>query len=967
MVILASQFAPLLPIPEQAQIDELIVPLLEIATVQSAEILKNSAPALAAIFARSTYLHDLARENPDLLATILGDEPEPAFARFLTRLSDDACAMSEDAHIRAHLRAAKKEAALRIGLCDLARVWSAEQATRAVSDFADRAVSAANDFLLRCAISDGKLLLSPGPDVATGSACTIIALGKHGGQELNYSSDIDFVVIFDPDNAPLADGIEPQRFYVQHTRALVDILQTRDENGYVLRTDLRLRPDPGATPVAVPIDAAMVYYESRGQNWERAAYIKARHCAGDAKLAKEFLRFLRPFIWRAHLDFAAIADVQAMKRQINATKGIGDVVMAGFDVKLGRGGIREIEFFAQTQQLIAGGRDPSLRAHQTIVALRALANAGWMESEVAEQLIEAYWFLRDVENRLQMVADAQTHHMPEGVDGRRGIAHLMGFETLEAFETTLTDYLRRTIGHYDNLFESSSPLALSSGSLNFTGDDNHPETLATLEKLGFNDPEAAAQTIRNWHFSRHIATSNRSAREHLTELTPTLLRTFGEAGNADATLARFDQFLSRLPAGVQLFALLRANQPLQVLLVDILASAPRLTDMIANRIHVVDALLNPAFFATVPTRADIETLLGQFLGEASSYEYLLDRARIIGNEQNFLISVQLLSGRIEAKIAAHLFTDLAELMMVTLLKAVCAEFEVKHGIVEGSKIALLGMGKLGSCELSASSDIDFLLLYDNDQNTAESNGGKPLETNLYFTRLTQRFIAALSAPTAHGTLYETDMRLRPSGRAGPLATHFEAFSIYQHEKAWTWEHLALTRARVIYADDDFTSKILNEIRDVLCQPRPREKILNDVAQMWELVAKERTDDDPWNIKLAHGGLFQLEFVAQTIQLLSGCEHTEIFSPRTYDLLSQGIPFNALIDQYNLPAAHRFYTELSQLINLAIPAKTQSKDWPQSFKHLLALRLGFPDEAILEAEFDTHKKNVAAAFDELMKS
>ncbi|MBK8085972.1 MAG: hypothetical protein IPK28_20255 [Devosia sp.] len=386
---------------------------------------------LATLLDAAPYLADLAVRHAGWFAPARA-APDAAFAAVLADLGRAGATSASEEEVARALRLAKGRVALLAAVSEVEGRWTTEQSTAALSDLADAALDAGLEVLIRAAVARGQL----GPATAATAGLAIFALGKHGGRELNYSSDIDIVAFFDPDRAPLTDPGEATKLFSRIVQKLAGLMQDRTADGYVFRTDLRLRPDPGATPVALPVEAALAYYESRGQNWERAAWIKARPCAGDRTAGEAFLKDLAPYVWRKHLDFATIADIQAMKRQINITKNVGDVRVEGHNVKLGRGGIREIEFFTQTQQLIAGGRDPSLRVRPTCEALRALAAANWISQQAADELTETYWYLRGVENRLQMRRDEQTHVMPETEAEIATVGTLMGSPNPAAFEST---------------------------------------------------------------------------------------------------------------------------------------------------------------------------------------------------------------------------------------------------------------------------------------------------------------------------------------------------------------------------------------------------------------------------------------------------------------------------------------------------------------------------------------------------
>ncbi|MGN6583690.1 MAG: bifunctional [glutamine synthetase] adenylyltransferase/[glutamine synthetase]-adenylyl-L-tyrosine phosphorylase, partial [Rhizobiaceae bacterium] len=725
--------------------------------VRLAEVLRSKSPLshfLAAAFDLSFFLRDYARRQPSALEKLF---EQPVEGRLAT-IGEDirglpfAEGMSEQA-LMAGLRDLKAEAHFLIALADLAAENAAPQSTRRLSALAEVCVGAAVSFLLLDADRQGKLVLPDKANPGRGSGWIVLAMGKLGAGELNFSSDIDLIVFFDPRAPAIVAPLDTSEHFVRLTRRLVRILQDRTGNGYVFRTDLRLRPDPGSTPLAIPVEAAFHYYEGRGQNWERAAMIQARPIAGDIAAGEAFLRELQPYVWRKYLDYAAIADVHSIKRQIHAHRGHGEIAVAGHNVKLGRGGIREIEFFVQTQQLIAGGRFPELRGRATVPMLAELASRGWITDEARDALTRQYWFLRDVEHAIQMVADEQSHTLPEDDDGLKRIAHMLGFESRNAFAQAFRTSLLLVEKHYAALFETAPQLSSGIGNLVFTGDVDDPDTLRTLSGLGFERPSDMARIIRTWHFGRYRATQSAEARERLTELTPALLQAFGETKRADEALIRFDAFLSGLPAGIQLFSLLQSNPALLALMARIMGAAPRLAEIITHRPHVFDGLLDPGLMSELPSRAYLAERLRTFLEGTRLHEETLDRLRTFANEQKFLIGVRLLTGAIDAARAGHAFSDLADLTIDATLQAVQARFAARHGVVKGGAVAILGMGKLGSRELTAGSDVDLILLYDHDEDAEDSDGEKPLPPSVYFIRLTQRLIAAVSAPTAEGVLY----------------------------------------------------------------------------------------------------------------------------------------------------------------------------------------------------------------------
>lgn len=928
--------------------------------VETRKIMEAHQDFLWAITSRAPYLADLCRKHPGFLASLLTNGPDQAAATCLADVKSAGEALSDEAALSAALRGAKGRIALLCALAEIGGVWTTTQVTRTLSDLADVSLHAGLEHLVAAAAQRGRFAETKSPLTAATCGLAIFALGKHGGQELNYSSDIDIVAFYDLSASVLAEPAEASKTYSRMVQRLAALMEDRTEHGYVFRTDLRLRPDPGSTPVALSVDAAITYYESRGQNWERAAWIKARPCAGDTKLGESFLAELAPFVWRKHLDFVAIADIQAMKRQINIARNVGGLRLAGHNVKLGRGGIREIEFFTQTQQLIAGGREPTLRVRPTEQALAALADENWISPDTAKDMRQTYWFLRAVENRVQMQNDEQTHKLPESDTDLTEIAALMGYADLAIFEADYRAALDRVTDNYTNLFTEGASLSSVSGDLVFTGTDDDPATLENLTDMGFSDPQKASALVRKWHYGSYAATRSSTSRAHLTELLPVLLDTFAEAGNADAALARFDDFLSRLPAGVQFFAMLRSHTELCRLLVAFMASAPRMADAVIRRAHVLDGLIDPTRSDEVVDPDVLSDKLNSFLNEADGFEDLIDRARILGQEQMFLISAGLISGAISARRAGRQFTTIADTLLSRLFEDTKRQLAERHGHIEGARVALLGFGRLGSRDMSVSSDLDMILLYDAPANAGESDGTKPLGSTQYFIRLTQRLIAAISAPTATGVLYEVDMRLRPSGNAGPVATSLTAFAAYQAEKAWTWEHLALSRARVFCADPDFATDVDTLLDQIFNSPRDRAKTLGDVAEMRARLLKERPPRHAFDLKLADGGLMDLDFIAQSAVLLYGPVLREVRGETAAILRTLG-ESGHLDGGEQLSEDYAIMSGIVQVMSACLADPVKSEGWTDAFKALLARSNNFPDFARMETELSEMQSRATAAF------
>lgn len=928
---------------------------------------KQAAAFLSSVLDLSPYLRNVLLRRPAIIDPLFDRSLDIRLQELMQEIAGVTKVESAtETSIMTALRQKKLEGHLLIALADLSGQYDTRSTTLFLSQLAQACVEAAVRFLLLDAHNAGKLKLPDTQHPDKDCGWIILAMGKFGSFELNYSSDIDLIVFIDEQSPAITDPYECVETFSRLTRRLVRILQDRTADGYVFRTDLRLRPDPGSTPLAIPVGAALNYYEGRGQNWERAAMIKARPVAGDIEAGKRVLAELAPYVWRKYLDYAAIADVHSIKRQIHAHKGHGEVAVRGHNVKLGRGGIREIEFFVQTQQLIAGGRFPQLRGSSTVAMLGALQGLGWINAEARDTLAQKYGFLRDVEHRIQMIADEQTHILPEDDENFRRVAYMMGYRDTDTFTEDFREALKTVETHYAALFEQAQDLAGEAGNLVFTGDVDDPDTLETLANFGFDRPSDICRVIRTWHFGRYRATQSAESRERLTELTPVLLKAFGATSRADEALMRFDEMIKGLPAGIQLFSLLQSNPRLLDLLVLIMGAAPRLADIITRKPHIFDGMLDPAIFADVPTRAYLADRLTNFLGPSKVYEDVLDRLRIFAAEHRFLIGIRLLTGAIDGTRAGKAFSDLADLVIDSALQAVIDEFHSKHGRIGGGRIAILGMGKLGSRELTAGSDIDLILLYDHDEDADESDGAKPLAPSQYYMRLTQRLIAALSAPTAEGVLYEVDFRLRPSGNKGPVATHIDSFRKYQRTEAWTWEHMALSRARPVAGDHAFFAEIEKDISEILALPRDSSKIARDVAEMRAMIETEKPPRDDWDLKLVPGGIIDLEFVAQ-FAVLTGNANGPVIAQSTAEVLGTLTPALAEPSTVDtLVEAANLYTGVTQLIRLCLNGDVRREDFPPGLVEQLCRSCDLPDLQRLESQLQDSAKSVRKIFDAILK-
>ncbi len=912
------------------------------------------AALLAALFGNSPFLAGLAVREQATMARLLADGPDAAFSAVLADLAAEARPEAGRADVMAALRRAKRRGALAIGAADIAGTWDVAQVTSALSDLADATLSAAVRHLL--AQNAGPLRLRHRDDPARGSGLIVLGMGKLGARELNYSSDVDLVILFDA--AQAYHGDNPTAFFVRLARELVRLMEERNADGYVFRTDLRLRPDPAATPLAVSVDAAHTYYASLGQNWERAAMIKARPVAGDIAAGQAFLAELRPFVWRKHLDFAAIRDIHAIKRQIQAHRGGAEIAVAGHNLKLGRGGIREIEFFAQVQQLIWGGRDPKLRTPRTREALSALRRAGLVAPETEATLAHAYDFLRRIEHRLQMQDDRQTHALPEEGAALDAIATFSGFSTTAAFAEALLAELSAVERAYAALFEEAPDLA-GPGSLVFTGVADDPATLATLQAMGFANPSGVASAVRAWHHGRPRATRSERARELLTELMPALLAALSRQQDPDAAFTRFDQFLNRLPAGVQLFSLFQRNPALLDRIAAVFGAAPLLADHLANHPAALEGLLTGA----VP---EVDTGLDAALADCRYLEEAMDAVRRVVHERAFLIGAATLDGSLDADAAGRARADLADGALAALLPRVAADFAQRHGRIARGAMVAVALGKLGGREMMAASDLDIIMIYEHAAGAEAAKGGttgRALTPPEYFGRLATAFVAAISAPSGAGKLFEVDMRLRPSGNKGPLAVSLEGFARYQAQEAWTWEHMALTRARPVAGPPALQKRVAAAIRAALTQPRDADKLRTDAAALRGRITRDLPPFGPLDVKYREGGLLELEFIAQVLQLIHAAARPEVLATGTAEALARLAAAGVLTEAEHaaLARAARLYRTVQGLLRLTVGKPRADAELPGPVTAALAQAAGAVDLPGVTAQITACGHAVREAF------
>ncbi len=937
------------------------------------------AALLAALGGNSPFLADLAVREADALRALVADGPDAVAARALASIAALPAAAPRP-RVAATLRQAKRVIALVTAIADIGGIWPLERVTATLSDLAEAALRRAVAHLLRAAHDAGELRL-PDPEAPErGGGLTVIGMGKLGARELNYSSDIDLVLLCDPSAdiyTTRSAGDALGAFTTRLARGLVALMEARDADGYVFRTDLRLRPDPSVTPPVVALTAAITYYESMGQNWERAAMIKARPVAGDLALGAAFLEAIRPFVWRRGLDFAAVADIHAMKRRIDEHKGgaladTRDPVarIAGHNVKLGEGGIREIEFLAQTLQLVWGGRDPALRTPTTLGALALLARAGHIPRPAAAELAEAYRFLRSVEHRLQMVADRQTHELPQRPAELERFAVFMGYADAGRFAADLLFHLGRVRAHYADVFERVPDLLAETADLatdlDFRGVDAVPAaTEAVLRSLGFSNIGRITQAVRGWQTGHVRALRSERARELMARMLPSVLAALGRQPQPDVAFGRFDAFLSRLPAGVQILSLFQRNPGLLDGVAAVLGAAPLLAEYLASHPGALDGLLAPEE-ATTPAR-----MLRARLADARLLEEAISIIRRAVREAEFGIAVATLEGTLDADAAGVRRAALADAALDALLRPVFSDFAARFGRVRGGAMAVVALGKAGGREMMAGSDLDLMLVYDHPEEVTESRpmgrGARTLPVSQWFVRAAHAYVAAVTAPGVDGQLYAVDMRLRPSGNKGPVAVSLGAFRGYHAADAWTWERMALTRARVVAGPAALRRQIDAAIGEAIVAAGEPGRIRADAAAMRTRMLRDLPPDGPWDVKLRAGGQVEVEFIAQVLQLIHARHDPGVCSPTTRIALAR------LRDAGHLPRADadlliradRVWRTVQGMLRITI-GRTVPAELPEATARPLlraAAAAGAPavDLPALRASLDALAAEVRAAF------
>ncbi len=922
---------------------------------------------LRGVFGNSPFLTRTILRTPETLVTPLLNDADTGFQLLLESIK--ATENGTLAAFEEHIRVSRQKVAVAVALADLSSAWDVDQVVRRLSDFADVVLQQTVRAILFDATRKGMYFPEDAQYPEVGSGLFILGLGKLGGRELNYSSDIDIIAFFDETKLGARVKEHPNSFAIGVVKALVHALQSTQPTGYVFRVDLRLRPDPRSTQVSISTTAAKKYYRDFGQNWERAAMIKARPVAGDMQSADHFLTELSAFVWRESLDFLAIEDIQAIKGQLEYHAGSQTIAFEGQNIKLGRGGIRQIEFFVQTQQLIYGGRQPDLQIRGTLAALRVLLREGHINSRTLTHMTAAYRYLRQLEHRLQMIDDQQTHTMPSDRPSLERVAFFHGERSIRHLKSRLLTHLSNVERHFENLFKGSEPVSLTQGPLVFTGVEDDPATLVTLERLGFKEGPVICDVIRQWHRGQLKATATEAERELLTKVIPDLLVAFANSGDPDAAFLEFADLIGKLPDGGRIFALFRHNPRVLAELAKLLARAPRLSKRLARFPDLIGTLMIPPGKRRLKLDQGLTTDFKHSVIDTQSFENWLLHAQRWTSRQRFLVSLQLLNGSLNPSEAARHYTSIAQTVVSAVYDRAWSEFVNQHGKIKNTEHCVLGLGRLGSRQMTSTSDLDLVFLYRafGKEKDRVSDGPEPLTLQNYFTRFSRMVVSALGSHSFEGQLYDVDLRLRPSGRAGPVTVEWASFKQYHLSSAETWETIALLKARTVAGVPSFRRAVQRDLKKTVERPRTAETLKRDVLTLKQRIDQSTNHESLWDLKYGKGGIMDIELIGACLYLsnitkFSLTDRENI--PLTLTRL-RGKRILTNIQYRDLSRTYSFLQQLSQLIHIAYETPPTSSHLTKGVKTTLYRRLSFDSFEKLEKHLADLKAKTTQHFNDLI--
>jgi glutamate-ammonia-ligase adenylyltransferase len=862
---------------------------------------------LARAFALSPYFTSLAVRNPDALQWLFseggitlrrkGDDSLTALRAFAEPIGDfaDLCAK---------LRRFKQREVLRIGLRDLSGQAPFEEVAQELSSLAGACLDVACRacYGMVAAESGEPAVRNPG-ETEDATGFVILGMGKLGGRELNFSSDIDLQYLHAADEEESATGsavdaptrLTREAFYVKLAELITRAMGEITEEGFVFRTDLRLRPHGKSGKITNSLRGAEVYYESWGDTWERAALIKARPVAGDVELGNEFLRRVEPFVYRRYLDFTGIEEIQGLKARLERNRaGIRGTV----NLKYMPGGIREIEFFVQALQLIYGGKFPVLREANTLRTLEQLESVGIIRPEDHRALREAYITWRTLEHRLQMANNEQTHTLPKAPEDLARLARATGYPGPQPHEALCADLGRRATAVQEiakRLFSRPSVAVPDDmgGLLELLEDEDAKErVIERLKGWGFRAPERAYGSLLAMAQGPPLTRFPEHARRLLRRLAPAMLSEALASPSPEQALNHLEEFLERVGARTSFYALLAENPPTLTSLMRLFGTSFYLSNFLVQHPELLDALVLGEASSPHRGRDPMARELAEDLRTVPSFEERLDVLRRYHHTELLRIGLNDLYGTLETQEVSEQLTDLAEVCLKAAWELCKEELEPRYGVamtVEAdgrqreAPMVILGMGALGAREMSYHSDLDLIFIYAGDGKTTRG-----LSNHEYFVRLAQGLISALSSPTREGYAYRVDTRLRPSGRFGPLVTSLAAFEAYHAEHAWTWERQALIRARCVAGEEGLAARVQGTVQQIVYERPFTDAMIPEIHHLRERMRHElaREYKGRHNVKLGRGGLVEIHFIVQLLQLQAGRDHPPLRVPSTVEALTQ---------------------------------------------------------------------------------
>ena len=855
------------------------------------DIDERLSAALPAVWAASAFVAQACIHSPSLLSDVnAADEFSAAYAEgdYRKRLEVVLRGVEDEDSLVKALRLFRRREMVRIAWRDLA-AWA--DLAETLSDLSALATACVDCALRRLDGWQSRDLGEPRGHSGGGrQSLIVIGMGKLGAGELNFSSDIDLIFAY-PEAGETHGGKSPvdnQEYFTRLARRLIHVLHTPTAEGFVFRVDMRLRPFGDSGPLVMDFDAMEEYYQSHGREWERYAWIKAAVVAGDRDAGAEIMATLRPFVYRRYLDFGAYESLRDMKLLIEAEvrrKGMAD------NIKLGAGGIREIEFIGQAFQLIRGGRETELQIRPILRVLERLVAGNYLPAYAGAELAEAYRFLRRAENRLQEYADQQTHRLPADPHARLRLALTMGYADWEGFARDLERHRRRVQGHFQQVFAApQTEVATSTGpdlGQMWAGILNEAQGQEVLAAVGYTQLEETLTRIRRFHESPSCRQLTARGRERLDDLMPLLLGAVAQARDPDITLSRVLDLIEKIARRTTYLALLAESPMALSQLVRLCAASPWIGGLLTLHPLLLDELLDPRSLYAPLKRQALEAELATDLARlgAEDLEQQMEVLRHFQQANTLRVAAADVAGAYPLMVVSDHLTEIAEVVLQAVLRLARQHLIDRHGVpscrIDGQVVepgfAILAYGKLGGIELGYGSDLDLVFLHGSEGEELGTQGAKAIDNNVFFARLGQRIIHMMTAHTPAGVLYEVDMRLRPNGAAGMLVSSMAAFAEYQHHAAWTWEHQALVRARVVAGDVPVAERFAAIRRDVLGRQRDGMQLRREVREMRERMRAElgQRDAAKFDLKQDVGGIADIEFMVQYGVLAWAFTHPEL--------------------------------------------------------------------------------------------